>query len=260
MDRISCQERLLPGRTLRHRWDFAVRAGYAAIELCAPGEPRDRLPELRAAAREGVVIRTVCAGTPPRTPDPGPWRDAAERVRTHLSVIAELGGAGVVTPVLTPPSPDGRAGDRGPFPDIVAELGEHAAKEGVTLFLAPLNRYEHPTVNRLEQAVALVREVGLDSVRVAAGTFHMNIEEADPAAAVLAAAPWLGHVHLSDSNRLQPGAGHLDWPVLLGALDAAGYDGDLAVEGRVPDEPEEAMASVPGFLRRASLRPGRAAP
>ena len=32
-DRISCQEQLLPGTTLQEKWDFAQRAGFAAIEL-----------------------------------------------------------------------------------------------------------------------------------------------------------------------------------------------------------------------------------
>lgn len=259
MNRISCQERLLPGPTLRQKWDFAVRAGYGAIELCGREDLRERLPELREAARSGVVMPTVHAGAP-RTHGPEARRDAVARVRTQLSVIAELGGTGVITPAFPPqPGGDGDGAASQDDLDDLAELGAHAADEGVTLFLAPLNRYEHPRVNRLEQAVALVRALGLDSVRVAAGTFHMNIEEADPAAAVLAAAPWLGHVHVSDSNRRPPGAGHLDWPALLGALDAAGYDGDLVVEGAPAGEPEEALAAVPGFLRRALPARGRPA-
>ena len=39
-------------------------------------------------------------------------------------------------------------------------------------------------------------------------------------------------MQVSDSNRLEPGAGHLDWTALLGRLGAIGYDGVLAV--RVP--------------------------
>jgi sugar phosphate isomerase/epimerase len=69
---------------------------------------------------------------------------------------------------------------------------------------------------------------------------------------VRAAAPYLGHVQVSDSNRFQPGAGHLDWPAVLGALDAAGYAGFLALECRLRGEPAEAVASVPAFLGRMS--------
>ena len=116
--------------------------------------------------------------------------------------------------------------------------------------LEPLNRYEDHMVNRLDQAVALIEAVASDSLRVAADTYHMNIEEDDPVTALYAAGSRLGHVQVSDSNRLQPGAGHLDWPALLGALTAVGYDGYLAVECRLRGDPVAAVAGVPAYLRR----------
>ena len=79
-------------------------------------------------------------------------------------------------------------------------------------------------VNTLAEAVALMREIGSDRSGSSADTYHMNIEEADPAAALIEAAPYLGHVQVSDSNRLEPGAGHLDWGAQLATLDAIGYE------------------------------------
>ncbi|MGW1339852.1 sugar phosphate isomerase/epimerase family protein [Kribbella sp. NPDC002412] len=99
-------------------------------------------------------------------------------------------------------------------------------------------------VNRLEQAV------GLDSVRIGIDSCHMNIEEPDPSAAIVAAAPYIGHVQLSDSNRLQPGAGHLDWAAFLGALEAVGYNRYLAIECRLAGDPIEAVRSIPPVVRR----------
>ena len=49
-------------------------------------------------------------------------------------------------------------------------------------------------------------------VRLAADTYHMNIEEADPIKALVDASNCIRHVQLSDSNRLEPAAGHIDWP------------------------------------------------
>jgi sugar phosphate isomerase/epimerase len=134
----------------------------------------------------------------------------------------------------------------------LTELGAHAASLGVTLVLEPLNRYEDHMVNRLDEAVSLVDEVGLRSVRVLADTYHMNIEEDEPTSALVKAADYLGHVQVSDSNRFQPGAGHIDWGALLGTLDAVGYEGFLAVECRLRGEPSAAVAAIPGFLRRWS--------
>ena len=265
MLKLACQEQLLPGDTLQTKWEFAQDAGYDAIELRGKGGHafRDRLPELRRALADGVVMPTVCVDMLHffGAFDAQQRRDALEQMKSQLSVIAELGGLGAQTPASygmfsrrLPPfePPRSEAEDRQVLLAGLAELGEHARAEGVTLFLEPLNRYEDHMVNRLEQAVDLIRETGLDSVRVGIDSYHMNIEETDPAAAILAAAPYIGHAQVSDSNRFQPGAGHLDWPAWLGALDAAGYDGYLAAECRLTGDPLDAVRSVPSFLRRAA--------
>ncbi len=265
MLKLACQEQLLPGDTLQAKWDFAQAAGYDAIELRGKGGFgfRDRLPELRTALADGVVMPTVCVDMLHFLGafDDDLRRDAIEQMKSQLSVIGELGGLGAQTPASygmfsrrLPPfePPRTEEEDREILLGGLTELGEHARAEGVTLFLEPLNRYEDHMVNRLDQAAELIGAVGLDSVRIGIDSYHMNIEEADPAAAILAVAPLIGHAQVSDSNRFQPGAGHLDWPVWLGALEAAGYDGYLAAECRLTGDPQAAVASVPAFLRQAA--------
>ena len=268
MIKISCQEQLLPGQTLQEKFEYARSAGYDGIELRARGDFAfaERLPELRRAARDGVVMPSVCVDMAHffAAFDPDLRRDAIAQLCSQLSVMAEVGGAGAV--VCTPASwgmfsrrlppfepPRSADEDRAVLLEGLAQLGEHAAREGTTLALEPLNRYEDHMVNRIEQAVELIETLGLPSVRVLADTYHMNIEEDEPTSALVRAAPWLGHVQVSDSNRLQPGAGHLDWAALLGTLDAIGYSGHLALECRLRGEPAGAVAAVPGFLRRYDL-------
>ena len=231
MLKIACQEQLLPGDTLLEKWEFAVAAGYDAIELRGKGDLafRERLPELRAALAAGVVMPTVCVEMLHffGAFDPDLRRDAIVQMKSQLSVIAELGGSGAMTPASygmfsnrLPPfvAPRTPEEDQDVLVAGLAELGEHAKSEGVSLFLEPLNRYEDHMVNRLDQAMELIREVGLSSVRVGADTYHMNIEEAQPAESLRAAAAYVGHVQVSDSNRFQPGAGHLDWHAVLDVL------------------------------------------
>lgn len=262
--KLTCQEQLLPGDTLQDKWDAAQRMGYDGIELRGHGghRMRDRLPELHRARRDGVPMGTVCVEMAHFIGDFDPElrRDAVANLRTQLSVISEIGGSSVMTPAaygmfsrrlppFTPPrDPDG---DRAVLLDGLGELGRHAAAEGVRILLEPLNRYEDHMVNRLEQAVELVEATGLDSVGVVADSYHMNIEESDPAAALVAASGRLAHVQVSDSNRLEPGAGHLDWPAFLGALERIGYAGDLAVECRLSGPPEQALGAAAATLRRA---------
>jgi sugar phosphate isomerase/epimerase len=107
-------------------------------------------------------------------------------------------------------------------------------------------------VNRIDQAVALGEEVerqtGLGSVRVCADLFHMNIEEDDLAAAIRAAGPRIAHVHVDDTNRLQPGTGHMDFATVFAALRDIGYDDWLTFECRLRGEPEEALPASARFL------------
>lgn len=262
MLKIAAQEQLLPGDTLQEKWDFAQGAGYSAIELRAKGDLHfaSRLPELKQALKDGVVMPTVCVEMLHffGAFDDDLRRDAIEQMKSQLTVIAEIGGTGAQTPASygmfssrLPPfeAPRSAEQDREVLLSGLTELGEHASAEGVTLYLEPLNRYEDHMVNRLEQAAELIKEVGLDSVRIGIDSYHMNIEETDPARAIIDNAPYIGHAQVSDSNRFQPGAGHLDWPAWLGALHTIGYDGYLAAECRLTGDPVEAVRSVPAFLK-----------
>ena len=93
--RPTCQEQLLPGATLAEKWDSARRFGFDGIELRGQGghRIRERLPELRRARRDGVVMTTVCVEMLHFIGDFDAARrsDAVANMRTQLSVIAELG-------------------------------------------------------------------------------------------------------------------------------------------------------------------------
>jgi sugar phosphate isomerase/epimerase len=264
--RLTCQEQLLPGDTLQKKWDAAVDFGYAGIELRGQGSHRirKRLPELHRARRDGVVMPTVCVEMLHFIGDfdADRRRDALDNMRTQLSVIAEIGGTAAMTPASygmfsrrLPPFVPRRdeAGDRAVLLDALGELGRHAEREGVKILLEPLNRYEDHMVNRLEQAVELAAATGLDSVGVVADSYHMNIEEAHPPSALVAAAHRLAHVQVSDSNRLEPGAGHLDWAGFVRALTQIGYTGDLALECRLSGSAEQVLPKAAAILRAAGV-------
>jgi sugar phosphate isomerase/epimerase len=263
--RIACQEQLLLGETLQDKWEFALECGFDGIELRGKGDFdfEARLPDLRKAQADGVVMPSVCVDMPHFIGafDDGLRADAVQQMCSQLSVIAEIEGELAMTPAsygmfsrrlskhAPPRSPEG---DRAVLLEALHVLGEHAQKLGVLVCLEPLNRYEDHMVNTVEQAVELCRATQLPSVRVVADTYHMNIEEMDPAASLLRAQGWLGHVQVSDSNRLEPGAGHVDWSAMLAALDAASYDGWLAFECRLSGPAELVLPAAVSRLRQAS--------
>ena len=263
MTLITLQEQHIPGATLEEKFDTAREWGFDGIELRAQGDLafEARLPELKRAQRNGVIMPTVCVEMSHFIGafDDDLRRDAIAQLRSQLTVMAEIGGLGAMTPASygmfsrrLPPfePPRSPEGDRTVLLEALSTLGEHAQSEGVELYLEPLNRYEDHMVNRLRDAASLIHEVGLDSVRIAADTYHMNIEEADPAAALQEAAPYIGHVQASDSNRLEPGAGHVDWALFGATLQSIGYRGTVALESRLSGDAATVLPRVPTLLRR----------
>ena len=259
--KLTCQEHLIPGDNLLDKWEFISGAGWDGIELHGHGEFafRARLPELEEARRSGVVMPSVCVIMDHFIGDFDATRrrDAIENMKSLLSVIAQLGGYGAITPASygmfsarLPPyqPPRSAAEDRQVLLEGLTELGEYATQEGVLVLLEPLNRFEDHMVNRLDQAVELCRTVGLDSVRVMGDLFHMNIEEPDIVSSIRASDGYLAHAHLADSNRLQPGSGHTDFAPALAALRDVGVR-SIAMECGIEGDPVEVLAKVAEDMR-----------
>jgi sugar phosphate isomerase/epimerase len=110
------------------------------------------------------------------------------------------------------------------------ELGEHAAGLGVPLLYEPLNRYETNLFNRVGDTAAWLRTLNTANVKILADLFHMNIEEADTAAALRDAGDLVGHVHFADSNRRAIGLGQTRVGPIVAALREIGYRGYLSAE------------------------------
>ncbi len=142
--------------------------------------------------------------------------------------MAALGGVGVIAPAAwgmftrrLPPfeePPRTPAEDREVLVEGLAELGGVAGELGVALLLEPLNRYEDHMVNTVAQAAALIADAGARGLGILADTYHMNIEEDDLCASLGSVVPVLGAVHLSDSNRAQPGTGHVPFERVIATL------------------------------------------
>lgn len=252
--RLSVQEQYLQGSTMIEKWEHAQRLGFDAIELRGAGEGRfaERLPELKAAAAAGVPMPTVCVEMLHFVGDFDSQKraDALRQLTSQLSVMAEVGGRLAMTPASygmfstrLPPftAPRSAEEDTEILLDAFGQLADHAKTEGVVIALEPLNRYENHMINTLADAAWLCEQIGSAHFGIAADTYHMNIEEADPLKALVEAEPWLRHVQLSDSNRLEPGAGHLDWSALLDTIWAVGYHDELAYECRLSGPVDEVL-------------------
>jgi sugar phosphate isomerase/epimerase len=225
------------GERVEESIERVVRCGYDAIELV--GEPDHFHPGRlrRALDAVGLGVSSICSVyTAERDlahPDAGVRRRALEYVRDVADFAAAVGAPVMIigpTAVMKTQRLASPEQEYGWALEGIRAGGEYAASVGVDLTLECWNRYETYFLNRLEQARAMWAQTGLSTGGVMGDTFHMNIEEASIAQAIRASAGVLNHVHLADSNRAAPGAGHIDFAPVLAALADIDYQGYLAFE------------------------------
>jgi D-psicose/D-tagatose/L-ribulose 3-epimerase len=120
-----------------------------------------------------------------------------------------------------------------------------ARAAGIGCALEPLNRFEAYLLNTCEQSLSYVSRVGESGVGILYDTFHANIEEKDPLAALAAVhtAGALAHVHISENDRGTPGKGHAKIRETIQALKTLNYEGWMTIEAFGRAVPELAAAT-----------------
>ncbi len=131
--------------------------------------------------------------------------------------------------------------------DSTAEICAWAAERGLTVAFEMLNRYESHQIRTMAEGLDLLRRVGAGNLSLLADAYHMNIEEADPAAALRMGGKAIGLYHAADSNRAAPGEGHTDFAAQIAALDAIGYSGPIVLEHTAPGADPFAADKGAGF-------------
>lgn len=114
--------------------------------------------------------------------------------------------------------------------DSVRQLSDYALGKNITLAVEPINRFETYQLTTASQALKFIGEVNAPNVRLNLDTYHMNIDEADPAKAIRDAGDYLVHMHVADSNRQAPGSGHTDFKEIFNSLKAVDFQGTIALE------------------------------
>jgi sugar phosphate isomerase/epimerase len=114
--------------------------------------------------------------------------------------------------------------------DSVRQVSEYAINQDVTLAVEPINRFETYQLTTAEQARKFIQDVNADNVKLNLDSYHMNIDESDPADAVRKSGEYLVHMHVAGSNRQAPGSGHTDFIELFTALKEINFQGTIALE------------------------------
>jgi sugar phosphate isomerase/epimerase len=187
--------------------------------------------------------------------------DARVFIELLVNVAAEHGAPVIVGSMQGRHDGDvSRADALGYLADALDHLGRHAVGRGQTLLYEPLNRYETNLFTQVGDAATFIRQRGIHGVRLLCDLFHMNIEEADPAAALVACGELVGHVHWADSNRRAMGSGHTPSREIAAALRTIGYAGYLSAEVfPLPDADTAARMTIDS-IRALDTSPSRPLP
>jgi sugar phosphate isomerase/epimerase len=176
---------------------------------------------------------------------------AIERIKSHI-FLAKRFRAGVIIGLVRGKVEKNEDFKKG-YEWMVESLKiccETAEKEGVALWVEPLNRYEINLINSLEEGIALLDQVGFKNLGLLPDTFHMNMEEPVIEESLRKARPYYQHVHVADSNRWAPGFGHIDFKSILSILKKIGYAGFLSIECLPKPTPDEAARGAIAFLKK----------
>jgi D-psicose/D-tagatose/L-ribulose 3-epimerase len=234
---LSVSEWTLGAASTGEAIDRVATSGYPAIEIAA-------VPELDVcAARERLEARGLKVSSMRWIGLGYPERDCAhesERVRSRAGeylrlCLQQAHALGAGTLVLVPtfrtvPDATGREAELDRAAETITDVIDTNPPDGVVIALEALNRYETHLLRTLGDADELRRLIDSPHVRLMADVFHMNIEEDSIAASIRTHAQHIVHVHLADSQRREPGSGHLDFAAVFEALADSAYTGSLAME------------------------------
>jgi len=236
------------------RFERAARAGFEAVEFLFPYA---HTPEEVRARTEAHGLQIVLHNLPA-----GDW-DAGERgIACDPARVAEF-RAGVDQAVtyaqalgvpqlncLAGKAPAGvdAAALRRTFVENLRFAAAELRKAGLRLLIEPINPFDIPGfyLNRTDQALHILDEVGADNAFVQYDIYHAQRTEGELAATLERHLPRIAHVQLADNpGRHEPGTGEINYPFLFAHLDRIGYPGWVGCEYK----PAAATEAGLGWLR-----------
>ena len=209
--KISLQEGVTPGETLKEKLDFMENHGVVGLEPNGAGLA-ERVGELKDALRgREVKISAICAGFGGFIlSEDQAVRDEFDRtMREIIAAAGELGSTGVImVPAFNsqvPVMPHTQS-TRDYLIERLRLLGDYARQCGTTVILEPLNRKEAFYLRQVADAASICRDAKNEGVKCMGDFWHMTAEETSDYGALWSGGRYLRHIHIaSRGTRQMPG-------------------------------------------------------
>lgn len=245
--RLGTQDKDFFPQDLVEKFKFVKSMGFECFEI--DGKVLvDNVETVKKAVEEsGLAVSSACGGYRGWIGDFIEERrqNGVEDLKEIIRALKEVGGKGVVVPAAwgmftfrLPPmtSPRSHEGDVQAILASLKELDAVAEENGIYLYLEPLNRYQDHMLNTLKDAMDIIEQGQFKMVKITADFYHMAIEEDDISESLLQFKNAIGHIHIAENHRYQPGTGSIEWKRHMQTLKDMGYEGDVVNEGRIRGE------------------------
>ena len=126
------------------------------------------------------------------------------------------------------------------------------------LLIEPINPFDIPGfyLNRTDQAIAILDEVGADNAFVQYDIYHAQRVEGELAATLQKNLARIVHVQLADNpGRNEPGSGEINYPFLFAHLDRIGYAGWVGCEYKPAQGTEAGLGWLGKLAGKKALAP-----
>jgi D-psicose/D-tagatose/L-ribulose 3-epimerase len=210
--------------------------GYDGVEVPVfSGTVAEHVEIGRMVAGEGLIpgmVATMKSGADPLSEDAGERLAGADHHKWLVDCARALGAEVICGPFHQPLAQFSGQGITPREWDRMVASQQAMADYGpeIRLAIEPLNRFECYALNTAGQAARLVAEVNRPNYGYLHDTFHANIKEKHPIAALEANLPAISHFHVSENDRGTPGEGHAAILPALKLLKDANFPYWISVE------------------------------
>lgn len=158
-------------------------------------------------------------------------RASIERLKEHIDCASVVGADVIVgsmrAKLLGRPDSDRYLGYHR---EAVLELADYAKQKNTNILIENILSWISDYLNTMAQVQDFVTETGKDNVKVHLDTYSMMMEDNDIYGSIRYCAKDLAYVHFSDTARLYPGGGNVDFKSFMKALAEVGYHGWVVTE------------------------------
>ena len=243
----------------------ASEIGYDAVELHNIKDPEfiDVSDLIRICKKYNIFISAIATGLSNYVDklslidDSEKTRSSAiKRVSDYINLAAQL-DCDVIIGTIRGNIPDlsHRRNYLDKLLDSIKQLSNSPINSNVILLIEIANRYESNYLNTAKEINDFIDEAQNPNLKMMLDTFHMNIEEVDICKSIENYKEKLGYFHVADSNRLYPGAGHIDFDSIFLTLKKIKYEGFIGLECLpVPDGVTAARENIKFLKSRLDIK------